>query len=125
MRTNVEHHFNTNGDLIKQSTAATNKNLNNYYSSNPYTTFDPKIAELSIEAPVYAPPKKGREFQYVPDKCNLVYWFIVLFGIGSLLPFSATITAIEFFNRHVIITNLITYHYSLKITNQSLFSHLQ
>lgn len=58
--------------------------------SNPYATYEEKPVEFSVEAPIYAPPKKEREFQYVPDKCNMVYWFMVLFGIGSLLPFSAT-----------------------------------
>lgn len=42
-----------------------------------------------------------RQYQDVPDKLNLVYIFMVLFGIGSILPFSATTTAIEFFNKNV------------------------
>lgn len=55
----------------------------------------------SIEAPIYAPVNKDKQFQDVPDQLNLVKLFMILFGIGSILPFSATTTAIEFFNKHV------------------------
>jgi hypothetical protein len=50
---------------------------------------------------MFAPLPAHRQYQDVPDKCNLVYLFMVMFGIGSILPFSAMTTAIEFFNKHV------------------------
>lgn len=45
--------------------------------------------------------RNEKEYKNVPDKWNLVYIFMVFFGIGSLLPFSATTTAIEYFNKNV------------------------
>lgn len=45
--------------------------------------------------------RNEKEYKNVPDKWNLVYILMVFFGIGSLLPFSATTTAIEYFNKNV------------------------
>ncbi len=37
------------------------------------------------------------------DKNSVVFIFIVLFGIGSFLPYNTIITGIEFFDHNVII----------------------
>ena len=60
-----------------------------------------KSGSFSIEAPVFQPVPSQRIYHDLYDKCNLVYIFMVLFGIGSILPFSAITTSIEFFNKHV------------------------
>ncbi|CDW71661.1 equilibrative nucleoside transporter [Stylonychia lemnae] len=59
---------------------------------------EPKL-NYSIEPPQYMFERKEKQYKEVPDKWNAVYIFMVLFGIGSLTPFSAITTAIEYFNK--------------------------
>ena len=60
-----------------------------------------KEDSLSIDAPVFAPLPSEKQYQDLPDKCNLVYIFMIVFGIGSILPFSAITISVDFFNKHV------------------------
>jgi hypothetical protein len=66
-----------------------------------YLTSRPSSSSFSIEAPMFAPVNQEKQYSDVPDKRNLVFIYMVLFGIGSILPFNAMTTAIDFFNRHV------------------------
>ena len=59
------------------------------------------MSEYSIDNKNEEKEDKKRD-EEVPDNGNLVYLFMVIFGIGSILPFSATTTAIEFFNKQLL-----------------------
>eukprot|EP00347_Sterkiella_histriomuscorum_P012064 403370027 len=81
-----------------------NFQLNNQNPSHQQFDFiegDPQqYLNYSIEPPQYAFQKQEKQYKNVPDSWNVVYFFMILFGIGSLLPFSATTTAIEYFNKN-------------------------
>lgn len=85
---------------------------------------DPKL-NYSIEPPQYIIEKKEKQYKEVPDKCNLVYISLVLFGIGSILPFSATTTAIEYFNKNVRIYVINDLMHSYLIISLSSLIHSQ
>jgi hypothetical protein len=61
-------------------------------SRSPLKESVPSIYIEGVDVPKISEPE---------DKGNVAYYFMLLFGIGALLPWNAILTALDFFSEKV------------------------